>query len=160
MNSLNLEDLPETFQAIVEDFRQAEKSERLELLLEYAKELPELPDHLQGNREEMEQVVECQTPFFLASEVKDGRVTFYYDVPMEAPTTRGYASILAQGLNGASPESVLDIPLTFYNWIGLGDIISPPTVTGGGSGPEPDEETDARVYRPGLDNLPLGLVYC
>ena len=125
MNILNLEDLPSTFQAIVKDFRYAEQSERLELLLEYAKELPELPPHLQGKAGHMEQVTECQTPFFLTSEVKDGRVTFYYDVPMEAPTTRGYASILAQGLNGTSPESVLTIPVTFYNWIGLGDIISP-----------------------------------
>ena len=86
MHTLNLEDLPSTFQAIVEDFRYAEKSERLELLLEYAKELPGLPSHLQGKTDEMEQVTECQTPFFLTSEVKDGRVTFYYDVPMEAPT--------------------------------------------------------------------------
>jgi len=73
----------------------------------------------------MEQVTECQTPFFLASEVKDGKVNFYYDVPMEAPTTRGYASILAKGLNGTSPETVLKIPSDFFYWMGLNDIISP-----------------------------------
>jgi cysteine desulfuration protein SufE len=125
MDNTVIEDLPETFQAIIEDFRLADKNERLELLLEYAKELPPLPPHMQENTAEMEQVTECQTPFFLASEVKDGKVTFYYDVPLEAPTTRGYASILAQGLNGSSPQMVLKVPNTFYNWIGLGDIISP-----------------------------------
>ena len=120
-----LQDLPKPFQEIVEIFQSAEKDERLELLLEYAKELPPLPAHLNQQSDQMEQVTECQTPFFLASEVIDGRVTFYYDVPLEAPTTRGYASILAQGLNGTSPEIVLRIPSTFYNWIGLTDIISP-----------------------------------
>jgi cysteine desulfuration protein SufE len=125
MDNTVIEELPETFQAIIEDFQLADKNERLELLLEYAKELPPLPPHMQGNTAEMEQVTECQTPFFLASEVKDGKVTFYYDVPLEAPTTRGYASILAQGLNGSSPQMVLKVPNTFYNWIGLGDIISP-----------------------------------
>jgi cysteine desulfuration protein SufE len=125
MDNTVIEELPETFQAIIEDFQLADKNERLELLLEYAKELPPLPPHMQENTAEMEQVTECQTPFFLASEVKDGKVTFYYDVPLEAPTTRGYASILAQGLNGSSPQMVLKVPNTFYNWIGLGDIISP-----------------------------------
>ena len=123
--NITLEDLPEAFQAIVEDFQFAEKNERLELLLEFAKELPPLPPHLESKIDEMEQVIECQTPFYLASEVKDGKVTFYYDVPMESPTTRGYASILAQGLNGSAPEMVLKMPITFYNWIGLGEIISP-----------------------------------
>ena len=48
---VNLEDLPESFQEIVETFQFAEKNERLELLLEYAKELPPLPPHLDGNRQ-------------------------------------------------------------------------------------------------------------
>ena len=125
MDEFQIEDLPVTFQEIVEDFQLIEKKERLELLLEYAKELPPLPEHLQNKQEEMEQVTECQTPFFLAYEVKEGKVYFYYDVPMEAPTTRGYASILAQGLNGATPEEVLKVPTAFYRWIGLSDIISP-----------------------------------
>lgn len=124
-DSLDMEKFPPKFREILEDFQYAEQGEKLELLLEYAKDLPELPPHWQDRRTDMEQVTECQTPFFLASEVKDGRVTFYYDVPMEAPTTRGYASILAHGLNGASPESVLSIPSTFYMWVGLNDVISP-----------------------------------
>lgn len=125
MDTFDIEDMPEAFQDIIEDFQLAEKEERLELLLEFAKELPSLPPHLAGKTAEMEQVTECQTPFFLASEIVDGNVTFYYDVPMEAPTTRGYASILAQGLNGASPETVLKVPSNFYKWIGMSDIISP-----------------------------------
>lgn len=125
MADFNLEELPQTFQEIVEDFQYSEKEERLELLLEFAKELPPLPAHLEGKQAEMEQVTECQTPFFLASEVTDGKVTFYYDVPMESPTTRGYASILAKGLNGATPELILKVPTNFYSWIGMDDIISP-----------------------------------
>jgi cysteine desulfuration protein SufE len=93
--------------------------------LEYAKDLPDLPAHIQEQAGEMEQVTECQTPFFLASEVQEGRVTFYYNVAMEAPTTRGYASILAHGLNGATPEDILKIPTDFYSLMGLNAVISP-----------------------------------
>ena len=121
----NVEEFPEKFQEIIDDFQQAEQNERLELLLAYSQDLPELPEEVRARVGEMEQVVECQTPFFLASEVEDGQVTFYYDVAMEAPTTRGYASILAHGLNGASPEDILKIPTDFYTFMGLNTVISP-----------------------------------
>ena len=125
-----MKNLPSKLLEILEDFQQAEQNEKLELLLEYAKDLPELPPHWRGRTAEMEQVTECQTPFFITSEVRDGKVTFYYDVPMEAPTTRGYASILAHGLNGSSPEMVLSIPPNFYAWVGLNSVISPQRLRG------------------------------
>jgi cysteine desulfuration protein SufE len=121
----NIDEFPEKFQEIIDDFQQAEQNERLELLLAYSQDLPKLPDEVRERVGEMEQVTECQTPFFLASEVEDGQVTFYYDVAMEAPTTRGYASILAHGLNGASPEDILKIPTDFYTFMGLNTVISP-----------------------------------
>ncbi len=125
MDELNIALLPPKLQDIVEIFQFAEGREKLEILLEYAKDLPALPPHLVEQTDKMEQVHECQTPFFLLSEVRDNQVTFYYDVPMEAPTVRGYASILAQGVEGASPEAVLQIPANFYFLMGLNHIISP-----------------------------------
>ena len=125
MSDLTLDSLPPQLQTIIEDFEMAEGKEKLELLLEYAMELPSLPPHLAGNIEAMEQVHECQSPFFVSSEVKDGQVMFYYDVPQEAPTIRGYASILAQGLNGSTPEQVINLPNNFYTLMGLGRVMSP-----------------------------------
>lgn len=73
----------------------------------------------------MEQVPECQTPFFLTTEVDDdNRVTLHFDVPAEAPTTRGFAGILSSGLNGATAEEVLATPNDFYVPMGLAEVIS------------------------------------
>jgi cysteine desulfuration protein SufE len=73
----------------------------------------------------MEQVVECQTPFFLATEVDaDRRVHVFFDCPREAPTTRGFAGLLHAGLDGATVEEVLDTPDDFYTRMGLAEAIS------------------------------------
>jgi cysteine desulfuration protein SufE len=73
----------------------------------------------------MEQVVECQTPFFLTTELDgDQRVHLWFDVPDEAPTTRGFAGILREGLEGARAEEVLGTPNDFYEDLGLADVIS------------------------------------
>ena len=49
----------------------------------------------------MEPVPECQSPLFLHVDAADpARVRLYFSAPPEAPTTRGFASILATGLDG------------------------------------------------------------
>ncbi|HVL93215.1 MAG TPA: SufE family protein [Acidimicrobiales bacterium] len=117
--------MPAALARIVELFAGAPKDLRLQALLEYARKLPPLPPELEGNRDAMEQVPECQTPFFLATEVDgDGRVRLHFDVPPEAPTTRGFASILSEGLSGASAAEVLATPNDFYTKMGLAEVIS------------------------------------
>ena len=118
------ERLPPRLQEIVEDFALAEGREKLELLLQYAQELPPLPDWLKEHRERMEPVPECMTPVFAHAEAEDGRMRYYLDVPDEAPTVRGYAAILAQGLNGVRAEEVLNVPTTFYEQMGLSGVLS------------------------------------
>lgn len=109
---------------IAEEFRAAPDDLRIELLLEYAGSLPPLPDHLDTST--MEQVVECQTPFFLHAEVTaDGCVELWFDCPPEAPTTRAFAGILADGLTGATPSEVLAVPIDLAERMGLGSTISP-----------------------------------
>ena len=116
---------PPKLQRIVELFAGAPRDLRLEALLEYSRKLPALPPHLEGNQAAMEQVEECQTPFFLATEVDaDGRVHLWFDCPPEAPTTRGFAGILSAGLEGATVDEVLEVPNDFYNQMGLAEAIS------------------------------------
>ncbi|MBW3627456.1 MAG: SufE family protein, partial [Actinobacteria bacterium] len=116
---------PPKLQRIVELFAGAPKDLRLEALLEYSRKLPPLPPHLEGKQGAMEQVEECQTPFFLSTEVDDdGRVAVWFDCPPQAPTTRGFAGILAEGLNGATAEEVLAVPNDFYSQMGLDEAIS------------------------------------
>jgi cysteine desulfuration protein SufE len=110
---------------IVDLFAGAPKELRAQALLEYSRKVPPLPAELAAHKELMEPVPECQTPFFLATEVDDqGRVTLHFDVPAESPTTRGFAGILWSGLNGAPAETVLATPNDFYTRMGLGEVIS------------------------------------
>jgi cysteine desulfuration protein SufE len=80
----------------------------------------------------MEQVPECQTQFFLKVEVHpDDTVATYFDCPPEAPTTRAFAGILAEGLAGATTEQILAVPDDLYAKMGLAGAISPLRIRGG-----------------------------
>ncbi len=116
--------VPTPLENIVTNFKKAPRQLRLQLLLEYSQKVPPLPPHLEGS-DLLEQVHECQTPFFLATEFSDGKVTLYFDSPPEAPTTRGFAGILYEGLNGLSGQEILKVPSDFYYDLQLGEIISP-----------------------------------
>ncbi len=125
-----LDRLPSDLRAIVEDFRLATPRERLEMLLDFAMDLPDLPEHLADARDSMEQVHECQTPVFLFTEINDSGVHFHLDIPEESPTVRGYAAILAEGLDGATPAEVMDVPEDVYNLLGLQEAITPQRLRG------------------------------
>lgn len=116
---------PEALQEIIETFRDASPEERLDILLEYAMNLPDLPEELHSARDTMEQVHECQTPVFLLAQLRDGKVYYYLDVPREAPTVRGFAGILCEGLQGASPEEIVATPNDLYQQLGLHKVLSP-----------------------------------
>ncbi|KOX14760.1 MULTISPECIES: SufE family protein [Micromonospora] len=123
-------DMPARLAEIVDEFAAAPRDLVLEMLLEYADVVPPLPDDTV--REGMEQVPECQTAFFLRAQVTpDGVVDTLFDCPPEAPTTRAFAGILAEGLAGASAEEVLAVPDDLYQRMGLAQAISPLRVRGG-----------------------------
>ncbi len=72
---------PPGLQDIIEEFRLAEPRERLEYLVEYAMEMPDLPERLASKMDEMEQVHECQSPVFLHTELENDYVKFYLGIP-------------------------------------------------------------------------------
>jgi cysteine desulfuration protein SufE len=111
---------------IAEEFSALHGRERLQLLLEYADELPPLPARYVEDRDLLEQVPECQTPLFLAVEVdNDGTVHLFFEAPPEAPTTRGFAGILHAGLDGLDADEILATPGEFSSQLGLQDLVSP-----------------------------------
>lgn len=117
--------LPVALENVVNDFAAAPVELRIELLVEYSDAVPDLPEHLAADRSQLEEVVECQTPFFLATEVDEQRrVTIWFDAPPQAPTTRGFAGILWEGLNGATVDEVLAVPNDFHHQLGLAEAIS------------------------------------
>jgi cysteine desulfuration protein SufE len=113
-------------QEIVDDFNAVSGRDRLQLLLEYSQELPALPDRYAEDPGLLEPVPECQTPLFLAVEVDpDATVHLFFQAPAEAPTTRGFASILHAGLDGLDADEVLATPAEFSGQLGLADLVSP-----------------------------------
>ena len=96
-------------QVIVEEFGLTPDSQKLELLLEYSESLPEPPARFGENPHLMERVEECQAPVFIAVEGTADKVDIFFSAPQEAPTTRGFASILNSALNGR-PAKEADFP--------------------------------------------------
>lgn len=124
-------DLPEALAQIREDFLALDRPDRLILLLEFANELPELPPRYAEHPDLLERVEECQSPVFIFVEVDEKRrVHLHATAPKEAPTTRGFASILATGLAGLTVEQVLDVPDDYPNTIGLTEAVSPLRIRG------------------------------
>lgn len=123
--------VPQSLADIRDEFLSLEQHDRLLLLLEFANELPELPEKYQDHPDLFERVLECQSPVFLFVDVEpDSTVRLYATAPPEAPTTRGFASILVQGLDGLSADAVLDIPADFPQTLGLTDTVSPLRIRG------------------------------
>jgi cysteine desulfuration protein SufE len=116
---------PAALQEIIDMFADAAPEDRLDILLEFALSMPDLPEELQGARDIMEQVHECQTPVFLLAKMEQGKVYYYIDVPREAPTVRGFASILYEGLNGAAAVAIVATPNDLYQRLGLHKVLSP-----------------------------------
>jgi len=123
--------LPEALATIRDDFLALPQPDRLQLLLEFSRELPELPARYADHPELLERVVECQSPVFIFVEVDDDRIVHLHaTAPQESPTTRGFASILVQGLAGLTVEQVLDVPADYPLTIGLTEAVSPLRIRG------------------------------
>tara|TARA_R110001606_G_scaffold114096_1_gene241425 strand:- start:587 stop:1024 length:438 start_codon:yes stop_codon:yes gene_type:complete len=117
--------IPSQLAEIRDDFLDLELRDRLQLLLEFANELPDLPDRYRDHPDLFERVEECQSPVFIFIEVDNDVVHMYATAPAEAPTTRGFASILVQGLSGLSSAEVLDLSDDYPQSLGLSQAVSP-----------------------------------
>jgi cysteine desulfuration protein SufE len=123
--------LPPKLQEIVDDFAGMTREEKLETLIGYAETLPGLPERFSDERSRMEPVPECMTPVFLIAEKQpeDG-FNFYVDCPPQSPTVRGLASILVNGLEGASLEEILSVPADFFLPMKLDEAVSQQRLNG------------------------------
>lgn len=122
--------LPPRLAETRDDFLALGVRDRLQLLLDFANELPELPERFRDHPDLLERVEECQSPVFIFVEVADGVVHLHATAPAESPTTRGFASILVQGLDGLGVDEVLALPADYPQSLGLGEAVSPLRVRG------------------------------
>jgi len=116
-------ELPPSLAAIREDFLALSVPDRLQLLLEFSDALPEVPEELVGP-DAWERVEECQSPVFISVQVDSDHVIVHATAPPESPTTRGFASILVQGLHGMSPDEIRNVPPDFPLQLGLQNAVS------------------------------------
>src|SRR6476660_5444558 len=103
---LLMSSMPAALAEVVSDFQDVQGQDKLALLLVFATALP-------ADLEEaaMEPVPECQSPLFLHVDTADrDKVRLYFSAPPEAPTTRGFAAILAAGLAKQSADDLLAVP--------------------------------------------------
>ncbi|MEV7661883.1 SufE family protein [Paenarthrobacter sp. NPDC089316] len=122
--------LPTALAEIVDDFQALTEPDRLQLLLEFSRGLPELPERLKDHPELLEQVVECQSPLFLTIESEknddgDRAYRLFFKAPPEAPTTRGFAGVLHEGLDGLTAREILAVPDDMPELLGLTRAITP-----------------------------------
>lgn len=122
--------LPPVLRDIQQDFLSFGDNDKLQLLIEFSSELPELPEQYVDHPELLEKVEECQSPVYIFCEVNEGVVSVFATAPEQAPTTRGFASILVQGLTGLTVDEALNIPDDFPSTLGLNQLISPLRVRG------------------------------
>lgn len=118
-------------QEIVEAFQEVPQNVKLELLLEYSEALPALPERYQDHPELLERVEECQSPVYLFVEVDaETTVHIFLTAPDEAPTTKGFASLLQLALDQEKAETVLSFDETFVDALGITDLVSPLRIRG------------------------------
>lgn len=121
--------LPAGLREIIDEFSDLAGPDKLQLLLDFAEALPPLPERYADHPELLEPVPECQSPIFLVTEVDgsgdDAVARLFFSAPPEAPTTRGFAGILREGLDGRPVSEVLSVPADFALRLPLADVVSP-----------------------------------
>ena len=112
-----------TLGSIREDFLALEVPDRLQLLLEFSDSLPDVPEGAVPE-DHWERVEECQSPVFISVVRESDDIVVRATAPAEAPTTRGFASILVHGLRGLTAQEILDVPPDFPLSLGLQNAVS------------------------------------
>jgi cysteine desulfuration protein SufE len=114
----------ERLSAIVGLFQEADPEIRLQLLLDFADRLPELPEPLRVERDAgLNRVPECQSPVFLFLEHVGGGSRMWGDAPAEAPTVRGFVSLLREVVDGSETAEVARLPLDLLTRLGIAPLL-------------------------------------
>ena len=114
----------ERLDTIIGEFADLDGREKLELLLDFAAQLPPLPPEYAARKStEDRRVHECQTPVFLWAEAHDGTARLIAEVAPEAPTVKGFVAILADAVNGQPVADAAALPEDVLERMGLADVL-------------------------------------
>lgn len=117
---------PDKLNRIVEKLQRASSPrKRHEVLLSYAKRLPELPEDA---RISTNKVPGCTSQVFLISELDEGRVSYRGD--SDSQLVKGLVALLVEGLNGLTPAEIVQVTPDFIERSGLQVSLTPSRANG------------------------------
>ena len=93
---------------------------RYELLCDYGKQLPPMPEK---DRIDQNKIDGCQSSVWFTCRVEEGKLIFTGD--SDAMLVKGIVALLIHVLSGHTPKEILDANLYFIDRIGLQEHLSP-----------------------------------
>jgi cysteine desulfuration protein SufE len=118
--------LPKALDRIVQRFkRRTNPKQRYEQLLWYAKKLEEMPeaDKVPDNK-----VPGCVSQVYLTASLEDGKV--WYKGDSDAQLVKGLVALLIEGLNGLTPDEIVQVSPDFIQETGLNVSLTPSRANG------------------------------
>ena len=111
---------------IVERFkRHSDPKKRYEQLLWYAKKLEAMPEEAKIPENKVQG---CVSQVFITANLEDGKV--WYQGDSDAQLVKGLVALLIQGLNGLSPEEIMQVSPDFIEETGLKVSLTPSRANG------------------------------
>jgi cysteine desulfuration protein SufE len=118
--------LPDSLARIVERFqRRTNPKQRYEQLLWYAKRLKEMSPE---DKTPENKVPGCVSQVFITANLEDGKV--WYQGDSDAQLVKGLVALLIEGLNGLTPDEILQISPDFIQDTGLNVSLTPSRANG------------------------------
>jgi cysteine desulfuration protein SufE len=118
--------LPQKLDRIVQRFKsRANPKQRYEQLLWYAKKIEPMPE---SNKTPENKVNGCVSQVYLTADFQDGKVWYIGD--SDAQLVKGLVAFLIEGLNGLTPQEILQITPDFIEETGLKVSLTPSRANG------------------------------
>ncbi|MBE0609877.1 MAG: SufE family protein [Dehalococcoidia bacterium] len=106
-------DMPEGLKTLLEDFQFADRSERIDMLIEYADRFQEVPERIATRPfPEEHHVQKCESEAYVwAEDLPDGTLKFHFAVENpQGLSAKAWAVIMDETLSGQPLEAVADVP--------------------------------------------------
>ena len=106
---------------IIEEFEAFDDwLERYELIIDYGKGLPPMPE---ADKNDRNLIDGCQSKVWFTAELQDGKLVYTGD--SDAILVKGIVAMLISVLSNQTPEEILKADLYFIDRIGLREHLSP-----------------------------------
>ena len=118
--------LPPNLARIVEKFKKrSDPKKRYEQLLWYGKKLEAMPE---DSKVEENKVQGCVSQVYITADLKDGKI--WYKGDSDAQLVKGLGAFLIEGLNGLTPNEIIEVTPDFIEETGLNVSLTPSRANG------------------------------